>query len=451
LKVSSGLRTHVIIYATNTFGPGPGHNIPLIDRALPVAVVGPLYFRDMDPEVGSIGGEVHWSLPGNPNTAVRFTACMVFVAEGANASKQVEQGTAPADAMFFKIPRGTAIVNFTHIIVYTSNLVGMALVGTSTPITDRGLPYVTVDSLQFFDQDLGAGEFGGAVEWVEPHVLTWLESYAVYACSPNGSHLFLGAVARGSARLNIPFDSTLSNFRSIVVIASNEMGEARVNSSIPLVDRTVQSCPTSTSHRFMSPQWRVAALGEAATAWRLRAIRFYRDGRCRERLPAIPRGWPRRPRQSVGQPFANPPVAANLHAIFGIGRDTGAIWMNGVSLGPDPKLEAWWSTPGPCVAPNASEQEAPNCYVGFSWESDTSVGVGRAHGSSGNVQPSPQAVHCVEVEQGEASGQFARGLALQYYDRASARFRTLLQDRISQGGTARLAYQPILAAECNVL
>ena len=59
--------------AVATFDQGPGLAAALTDRALPVAVASGLSFPDTDVAVGSVGGTVTWTPPGNPSGATQFT------------------------------------------------------------------------------------------------------------------------------------------------------------------------------------------------------------------------------------------------------------------------------------------------------------------------------------------------------------------------------------------
>ncbi|CAE8741454.1 unnamed protein product, partial [Polarella glacialis] len=221
-------------------------------------------------------------------------------------------------------------------------------------------------------------------------------------------------------------------------------------------DKTVQSCPSDISHRFASSRWRVAVGGAVSSAWRLRAVRFFEDSLCSVAIEAVPQNWPQRPRLARGKPFSEPPEPRHLDELFGAGagKTAGAAWENGTVTQP---VRPYWSSGGPCPESlNASVAvtglEAPLCAVGFTWGSDTAIGSQRqAFGSTGKLEDAPKRVHCVEVEQSEVAGEYATVLSLQWYDDQRSEFRTLLRRQVSSGGLSRMAYQPVLAAECGAV
>lgn len=455
LATASSALTHIIVYTNNYHGRGPGRALPILDRALPTASVGSLSFSDLDPELGRVGGEVRWVAPANPNVASQFTDYAVYFAEDLHMAGRVKQGEVPVGVNLLVIHLGTELHNFTHLAVCTKNDVGEALSCPVVAMQDRILPSAVVERLQFFDQDLGTGELGGSVAWTEPEDKAWVERYVAYLVDAEGRRSLLGEAPVGSSSVSVPFDTALANFSVLAVLAANAVGEALVNTSLAIVDRTVQSCPASIGHGMASSRWRIAA-GAVAVAWRLRAVRFFEDALCTHQLPTLPTAWPRRPRQTLGRPFASPPVMANLHELFRTGAGTRPVWANATELAGGASRVAWWSTGGPCFDPNGTEKaaEVPSldaqCSVGFSWESDSFVkDDGQISGSSGTIQASQKAVHCVEVNQADTLGHYAQSLALQWYDEMRSEYRTLLQRSTAHGGWVQMAYQQVLAMECH--
>eukprot|EP00440_Ansanella_granifera_P050640 gb/GFBE01054887.1/.p1 GENE.gb/GFBE01054887.1/~~gb/GFBE01054887.1/.p1 ORF type:complete len:1101 (+),score=187.44 gb/GFBE01054887.1/:1-3303(+) len=446
--------THVIIYTNNGYGEGPGLALLIVDRALPVAVVTSVAFADMDPDVGSLGGQVTWTPPlHNPTSAVHFTEYTAYLSDGPSGFKGTFLGDAVYGSNAITTPFGHAQSNFTHVLVYTKNSVGEALLAAHTEIVDRYLPQEFVENLGFWDQDLAENEIGGDVSWTEPADTSTIALYRVRMDCPGGVLLTLGDAPVGSTTFSVPFNSPLDNCTAFVVTAVNDVGEAIVNATVAIEDKTVESCPSETSHRFASKRWRIVADTDVTTAWRLRGVRFFGDALCSVRLPAVPSDWPRRPRLAVGEPFSLPPEPRHLHELFGAGEDRyagGAVWMNDSAVASAEK--PWWSSGAPCLkasAVNASTGSEPACAVGFRWESDTAVSTrGRAYGSAGNVVASAKKVHCVELEQSDVTGEYAGEVSLQWYDEQRKVYRHLLRRRAT-GGIVRLAYQAVLAAECN--
>jgi len=454
-----GASTHLIVYAYNSFGEGPGAALAIVDQALPLALISDLAFADMDKDVDRVGGQVIWQAAPNSEDAAKFSGYVVYFASSATgAAPRVEMGEVAAGTNSLSIPWGINIASGTlsHVVVYTKNSNGEARSGVAIDLVDIFLPTVVVEVLQFFDQDLGVGELGGTVAWQEPANTSFVDQYRTYLVDHDGgTRLRLGDVSVGSSAIPMPFNTPMGNFTTVFVVAANSVGEALDGTSVPIVDHTAESCPTEFGHGFKSSQWRVVA-GPATSTWRLKSIRFYEDPFCTRQLPGIPAGWPRRPRQLQGAPFANPPAPNNLHELFRDVNGGGSVWENATKLGADPNAGPWWSTGMPCVVgSNASafpDREFPvgssHCYVGFSWESESFIVAGRVHGSGSTVQASPKSVHCAEVEQAWENGHFATALAVQYYDTPRAQYRTLMERSGVAGGMTQLSYQRVVAAEC---
>ena len=69
-------------------------------------------------------------------------------------------------------------------------------------------------------------------------------------------------------------------------------------------------------------------------------------------------------------------------------------------------------------------------------------------GSTGRVEKSLHAVHCVEIVQSSSLGEYASEIALQWYDSGRNIYRTLLKRQVG-GGRIAISYQGVLAAECQ--
>eukprot|EP00927_Polykrikos_kofoidii_P056152 TRINITY_DN50319_c0_g1_i1.p1 TRINITY_DN50319_c0_g1~~TRINITY_DN50319_c0_g1_i1.p1 ORF type:complete len:1096 (-),score=159.74 TRINITY_DN50319_c0_g1_i1:25-3312(-) len=449
-----GSFTHIIVHTNNFFGEGPGVATTIVDRALPVAQVSALVFTDLDPDINSVGGVLQWNIPSNPSRPSQFSSFVAYFSINSGGDNLQYIGEVPAGVSALSVPHGTELgtTNFSHLFVFAKNAVGEALVGVGVEIRDVFLPQVSVDNLNFFDQDLASGELGGEVGWTElaGAVAVGVTSYRVFLADSVVSfanRLMLGEVPFAVSKLLVPFDTPIGNWTWIVVVAANQVGEALVNSSLRIVDRTVQSCPARLTHSFRSSRWRVLA-GTTSSPWRLRKVHFFEDSLCTVRLPTVPGGWPRRPRQAHGSPFANSAADRHLHDIFK----------------PDDKAPkrnttegSWWSTGSSCVATDGNKTfgdpaifGGSACYVGFSWESDTFVDVsGRVSGRKALVESTAKAVHCVIIEQAEEYGHFASNLVVQWYDMDRQQYRKLLEGRFSRGGECRMAYEAVLASECS--
>lgn len=462
LKATGGVNyTHLLVYTRNTFGEAlTGADLTIVDRALPTALVIDLAFLDQDAAVGFVGGQVVWTLPPNPALPVRFTAFDVQLADrGSGATLALGQAVATASVL--AIPSGTGVENYTHVEVYAKNGVGRALVGAAVPLVDVFLPPSAVSLMQFFDQDLGAGELGGQVSWVEPPDRHLVDVYRVYLEASlhdglAGERTLVGESPAGSTTFEIPFDTPMRNFTEVVVVAANAVGESIKYANVTIDDRTADSCPADYGHGQASSRWRLVA-GPVDSEWRVRSLKLYSDALCAEALPTVPRGWPRRPRQLEGRPFASPPDFRNLHEIF-MEQALPAVWRDGAKLPVDADAAGpWWSSGGPCVdLLNRSESgpvdfspEDSACYIGFTWEANTFVKEGRVVGSTEFLVRSEKKVHCVEVVQSRQAGEFATQVALQWFDAARNGYRTLMQRRTSVGGLLQMSYQRVLAAECS--
>mmetsp|Transcript_71378 Transcript_71378/g.230882 ORF Transcript_71378/g.230882 Transcript_71378/m.230882 type:complete len:253 (+) Transcript_71378:1493-2251(+) len=245
----------------------------------------------------------------------------------------------------------------------------------------------------------------------------------------------------------------MGNFSRVIVVAANVAGEALVHSNVSIVDRTAESCPSNVGHHHTSASWRLVA-GPVSSMWRVRAIRFYEDALCSIRLPTISVSWPRKPQQTAGEPFANPPDPRNLHEVFKVQSER-YVWDNGTKLPNDAADAPWWSSGSPCDdlfnSTGTSVEFDPDvsaCFLGFNWLSDSFIKDGRVIGSTGISLPTEQKVHCIEIEQSETSGEFSQYIGLQWYDAPRMNYKTLMQQRVSSGGFLEMAFQPVLAAEC---
>lgn len=451
--------THILVYTNNLYGEGlNGFAKLIVDRAIPVASVSGVTFVDTDPGIGTVGGVVSWTSPENPALPVQFLYFSIHFANTswpAAAEGHELQGEAEFPATTFEIPAGAEVAHYTQIVVVTKNAAGEALVGTAVPLADRSPPYVTVSMLNFFDQDLGVDELGGPVGWREPLDTSMVTFYRVYFELDNGTRQVVGESPVGTRFADVPFDTPIGNIAQVIVVTTNPTGEAPIWSNVSVFDNQPGSCPSSVGHHHVSARWRVVA-GAVTKEWRVKAVRFYEDSDCIKRLPTVPKSWPRRPLTSSGHPFANPSAPTNLYEVFKI-PTLRYTWDNGTKIPPDQAAGPWWSSGSPCISNHNSSNNAvefdPNssgCFLGFSWFSDSLVLDGRVAGSTGNVKPLDQNVHCIDLEQSELAGEFAEHIAIQWFDVVTQDYKSLLQQRVDVGGLLRIQFQPVLAKECLV-
>ncbi|CAE7768957.1 unnamed protein product [Symbiodinium sp. CCMP2592] len=437
--------THIIVYTNNGFGEGPGQAALIVDRALPDSLVSAVTFSDTDANVGSVGGAVSWTPPTNPTDASQFTDYTVYFADVAVApSDSILLGQVAFGTNTLSVPAGQSLANFSFVFVYTKNSAGEALSGSYSAIVDRFLPRFVVRNLFFWDQDLTIDEIGGDLSWLEPDDVSSIDAYRIKIKCVSDQVFVLGQVAVGSTRFQIPFNTPLANCTDLVVVAVNAIGESSVNVTTVIEDNSLSSCPNETSHSFRSSSWRMVAYSEVSHAWRIQSVGFYKDPMCSEQLEAVPFDWPRRPRLLTGAPFSLPPDPRNLHEIFKTGAPRGFSWQDNASQA---ESLPWWSSGTPCPAYEPNISAEPACAVGFRWESDV-LGRGRSMGSTGRVEKSLYAVHCVEIVQSSSLGEYASEIALQWYDSGRNIYRTLLKRQVG-GGKITISYQGVLAAECQ--
>ncbi|CAJ1360560.1 unnamed protein product [Effrenium voratum] len=408
LSAGGGSFAYVIVFTNNGFGEGPGLAAALTDRALPVAVASGLGFPDTDVAVGSVGGTVTWTPPGNPSGATQFTHYQIYLA-GSSSAANVLLGQVAVGTNSLVLADGQVLGNFSQVAVYTWNSAGEASAGTYAPVTDRFLPPEGVLNLFFWDQDFTVGEIGGDLAWLEPADTSSITHYGVkISCAESISSL--GQVAVGTDRFQVGFDTALANCTELLVVALNELGESPVVVSTTIEDRSTENCPNDTHHSFRSSHWRLVAHDGVTSAWKLQGLRFYEDALCSVLLATVPSEWPRRPRLLPGAPVALPGATRNLHEIFQVSTRQGAT-VNGTEIVPSSR--PWWSSGTPCAPFEPTNGSSPGCTVGFRWESDVVMSrQGRAR-SSGIVRPVAQRVHCVELDQSSLPGEYATQVSLE--------------------------------------
>ncbi|CAJ1360561.1 unnamed protein product [Effrenium voratum] len=443
LSAGGGSFAYVIVFTNNGFGEGPGLAAALTDRALPVAVASGLGFPDTDVAVGSVGGTVTWTPPGNPSGATQFTHYQIYLA-GSSSAANVLLGQVAVGTNSLVLADGQVLGNFSQVAVYTWNSAGEASAGTYAPVTDRFLPPEGVLNLFFWDQDFTVGEIGGDLAWLEPADTSSITHYGVkISCAESISSL--GQVAVGTDRFQVGFDTALANCTELLVVALNELGESPVVVSTTIEDRSTENCPNDTHHSFRSSHWRLVAHDGVTSAWKLQGLRFYEDALCSVLLATVPSEWPRRPRLLPGAPVALPGATRNLHEIFQVSTRQGAT-VNGTEIVPSSR--PWWSSGTPCAPFEPTNGSSPGCTVGFRWESDVVMSrQGRAR-SSGIVRPVAQRVHCVELDQSSLPGEYATQVSLEWYDEARQMYRSLLR-RPAMGGQLVMSYQGVLASQCG--
>ncbi|CAJ1389419.1 unnamed protein product [Effrenium voratum] len=443
LSAGGGSFAYVIVFTNNGFGEGPGLAAGLTDRALPVAVASGLSFPDTDVAVGSVGGTVTWTPPGNPSGATQFTHYQIYLA-GSSSAANVLLGQVAVGTNSLVLADGQVLGNFSQVAVYTWNSAGEASAGTYAPVTDRFLPPEGVLNLFFWDQDFTVGEIGGDLAWLEPADTSSITHYGVkISCAESTSSL--GQVAVGTDRFQVGFDTALANCTELLVVALNELGESPVVVSTTIEDRSTENCPNDTHHSFRSSHWRLVAHDGVTSAWKLQGLRFYEDALCSALLATVPSEWPRRPRLLPGAPVALPGATRNLHEIFQVSTRQGAT-VNGTEIVPSSR--PWWSSGTPCAPFEPTNGSSPGCTVGFRWESDVVMSrQGRAR-SSGIVRPVAQRVHCVELDQSSLPGEYATQVSLEWYDEARQMYRSLLR-RPATGGQLVMSYQGVLASQCG--
>ncbi|CAJ1360562.1 unnamed protein product [Effrenium voratum] len=377
LSAGGGSFAYVIVFTNNGFGEGPGLAAALTDRALPVAVASGLGFPDTDVAVGSVGGTVTWTPPGNPSGATQFTHYQIYLA-GSSSAANVLLGQVAVGTNSLVLADGQVLGNFSQVAVYTWNSAGEASAGTYAPVTDRFLPPEGVLNLFFWDQDFTVGEIGGDLAWLEPADTSSITHYGVkISCAESISSL--GQVAVGTDRFQVGFDTALANCTELLVVALNELGESPVVVSTTIEDRSTENCPNDTHHSFRSSHWRLVAHDGVTSAWKLQGLRFYEDALCSVLLATVPSEWPRRPRLLPGAPVALPGATRNLHEIFQVSTRQGAT-VNGTEIVPSSR--PWWSSGTPCAPFEPTNGSSPGCTVGFRWESDVVMSrQGRARSS----------------------------------------------------------------------
>ncbi|CAJ1425315.1 unnamed protein product [Effrenium voratum] len=377
LSAGGGSFAYVIVFTNNGFGEGPGLAAGLTDRALPVAVASGLSFPDTDVAVGSVGGTVTWTPPGNPSGATQFTHYQIYLA-GSSSAANVLLGQVAVGTNSLVLADGQVLGNFSQVAVYTWNSAGEASAGTYAPVTDRFLPPEGVLNLFFWDQDFTVGEIGGDLAWLEPADTSSITHYGVkISCAESTSSL--GQVAVGTDRFQVGFDTALANCTELLVVALNELGESPVVVSTTIEDRSTENCPNDTHHSFRSSHWRLVAHDGVTSAWKLQGLRFYEDALCSALLATVPSEWPRRPRLLPGAPVALPGATRNLHEIFQVSTRQGAT-VNGTEIVPSSR--PWWSSGTPCAPFEPTNGSSPGCTVGFRWESDVVMSrQGRARSS----------------------------------------------------------------------
>ncbi|CAJ1427338.1 unnamed protein product, partial [Effrenium voratum] len=176
-EVPQGNSSHILLYAvSSSFRQTFPAEVLVLDTN---ASVSGTSFLDEDLDVGQVGGQVFWDLP---EETAQVTGYLVYLSSSANRSiiSQLPTTTTAVDLL-----PDTDMQQFSQVVVYTRS----ALVEQTTPdAVQLSDVQVTVENLEFVDQDLDAWELGGNATW-------WANDSAVV-----GYKVYLSNSSSGLAR-----------------------------------------------------------------------------------------------------------------------------------------------------------------------------------------------------------------------------------------------------------
>ena len=102
---------------------------------------------------------------------------LIFLAEDGSGANRSYLGTIPNGSYLLTVPAETALLSFTHIVIYAKS----SLVEQTTPAALTIVDTVSsVSGIVFVDQDLDLLELGGMVSWVPPRNVDQVQLYNVY-------------------------------------------------------------------------------------------------------------------------------------------------------------------------------------------------------------------------------------------------------------------------------
>ncbi|CAE8611043.1 unnamed protein product [Polarella glacialis] len=147
-----------------------------------------------------------------------------------------EFGWVPVGTTTIVIPVETAIVNFTHLLVFSKS----SLVEQTTPavlvLDDAN---VSISAIAFVDRDLDAGQLGGAMSFEPPTVSDLVVDYLIFlATSPPGEGRLQvgGNLSVGTNEAALPAETSLSNFTHLVVYTRSSLVEQTTPIAFALSD-----------------------------------------------------------------------------------------------------------------------------------------------------------------------------------------------------------------------
>ncbi|CAJ1433721.1 unnamed protein product, partial [Effrenium voratum] len=251
-EVPQGNSSHILLYAvSSSFRQTFPAEVLVLDTN---ASVSGTSFLDEDLDVGQVGGQVFWDLP---EETAQVTGYLVYLSSSANRSiiSQLPTTTTAVDLL-----PDTDMQQFSQVVVYTRS----ALVEQTTPdAVQLSDVQVTVENLEFVDQDLDAWELGGNATW-------WANDSAVV-----GYKVYLSNSSSGLARqpvgnllvqryLEVPEDTPLGDLRFLLVYTVSGLTEQTTPAALVFNDTesSVQQL------EFLDKDLDVDQLGGAVT-WRL--------------------------------------------------------------------------------------------------------------------------------------------------------------------------------------
>lgn len=209
--------------------------VPVAKAAPPTVSVSQLQFTDEDLDTYELGGPVTWTVPADTSQVTHYDVVLARDSTGTGES-QVGLGVS-VSATQVTLPENTALVAYTHVLVFTANADGRQATPSAWPLSDYA---ASVSNVAFTDYDLDNREIGGPVTWNQPSDVSGVVNYVTYVATSNAgtTRSQLGIVVVGTNVFNIPLESSLGSWTKILVYTRSSLFEQTTPAFRSIADST---------------------------------------------------------------------------------------------------------------------------------------------------------------------------------------------------------------------
>jgi hypothetical protein len=194
-------------------------------------------FPDLDLDETHLGGDIGWLAPADYS---HVTFYMVYFALSSDGSSRIYYSNVSQNEISISLAPDTSFdqAQFTHFVVYSTS----SFVEQTTPaghlISDT---FASVSDITFIGLDLNLDDLGGTVTWVQPLLMTGLQSYRVYLATDAANfsqRSQIGSVSSAYTDSLIPGPGSVvrSNFTRFLVYTESQLCEQTTPTEISFED-----------------------------------------------------------------------------------------------------------------------------------------------------------------------------------------------------------------------